>query len=66
MNCPHCNVEMVAGHIGKEPPLHLRFVPGNPKALVVDFAGVCANACPQCGFVQLSLDPAVLRDTIKN
>jgi len=57
---------MVEGVVGKEPPLHLRFVPKNKTSVVSDYAGVVAHGCPQCGHVELSVDPERLRATIKN
>jgi len=51
---------MVAGHVGKEPPLHLRFVPDDSKVFVWDYARVVAHACPLCGSVQFTVDPEAL------
>ena len=65
MRCTRCDVRMVAGHVGKESPLNLRFGPRDRKFFVWDYAGVVAHACPQCGSIQLALDPETLKSTIK-
>jgi len=56
---------MVEGVIGKEQPFQLRFVPKDHKLFVWDYAGVIALACPQCGAVELRIEPATLEATRK-
>lgn len=65
MKCSKCETEMIEGIIGKEPPFHLRFVPGNKPVVVLDYAGVAAHGCPKCGYVELSVDAERLRATTK-
>jgi hypothetical protein len=65
MKCSRCDVQMVDGLVGKERPLHLRFVPKDRKFFVWDYAGVVAYACPKCGGIQLAVDPEVLKATVK-
>ena len=65
MKCADCQVEMVEGVVGKEPPLHLRFVPKHKANVVSDYAGLVAHACPACGQVRLAVDPKRLRETTK-
>jgi hypothetical protein len=56
---------MVFGHVGKESPLNLRFVPKNRKCFVWDYAGVVAYACPRCGVIRLAVDPKVLKSSVR-
>jgi len=65
MKCARCDVRMVAGLVGKGRPLNLRFVPRDRKFFVWDYADVAAHACPQCGSIQLSVDPEALKSAIK-
>jgi len=65
MKCAKCGTEMIEGIIGKEAPFHLRFVPKDKPGVVLDYAGVAAHGCPQCGYVELSVDTERLRATIK-
>jgi hypothetical protein len=65
MKCAKCETEMIEGVIGKESPLHLRFVPKDKPAVVSDYAGVTANGCPKCGYVELSVDAERLRSTTR-
>jgi hypothetical protein len=65
MNCSKCDAEMVDGFVGKDAPLHLRFVPSDHSAFVRDYARVMARACPECGCVQLATDPERLRRTLR-
>lgn len=65
MKCAKCGAKMIEGMIGKEPPFHLKFVPKEKPAFVADYAGVAAHGCPQCGYVELSVDTGRLRATTK-
>ena len=65
MKCTKCATEMIDGAIGKEAPFHLRFVPKDRPLAVTDYAGVQAHGCPQCGYVELSVDEERLRATTK-
>ncbi len=65
MECSKCNMEMINGIAGKQYPFHPRFIPDNHKLIIKDYPKLTLFACPECGTVQMKVDPEALKRTVR-